>query len=302
MKDEQLFEAFSEIDQYYLNEGVPYERSRRRFSKRGLICALIIVAILACLSFLFLQYSKYGFHLVHENDGYYLESYKKGVYEYRADIMDGTCIVAQFLTFHSVAEMREDFLTYNYTEDEIYAIRALLEENGGKIKVPDLDNLCEPICPGGYTFTGKVSWSGSNHYSFYIQSNRSPQVFIGGSSKEAHLKGVDRLLNYSGDEIVEVIEKRQIEDRNATLYVERSRRNGKTFCFLVYALTQGDKTIYVEEDYGEIKPDELTPDTIPSYINLYIQDGTAFASANLQNFDYRPSAEWLLLFGLKKVQ
>ena len=59
MRDEQLFEAFSEIDQYYLNEGVPHERSRRRFSKRGLICALIIVAILACLSFLFFRYSQY---------------------------------------------------------------------------------------------------------------------------------------------------------------------------------------------------------------------------------------------------
>ena len=67
-------------------------------------------------------------------------------------------------------------------------------------------------------------------------------------------------------------------------------------------LVKDDKTIYVEERYSVSNPDELAPDTIPSYINLYIQDGEAFASAYLQRFDYRPSAGWLLLFGLKKVQ
>jgi hypothetical protein len=302
MKDEQLFEAFSDIDQYYLNENIPHERNRRRFSKFGTIFAVIVVLVLTCCSYGFLKFSYCGFYLVHEKDGYYLESYKNGAYESDSDIMGGALIEARLLTFHSVKEMREDFLTYNFTEDEISNIRALIVENNGRIDVPDLNNLCEPICPGGYIFTGKVDWAGSDYYSFEIQNNGSPHIAIGGFSRKSHAKGVDRLLNYSGDEIVEVIEKRQIEDRNATLYVRQSRRNGNTSCMVVYMLVKDDKTIYVEERYKVSNPDELTPDTIPSYINLYIQDGEVFASAYLQDFDYRPSAEWLLRFGLKKVQ
>ena len=298
MRDDELFEAFSDIDRYYLNEGVPYIKDRRRLSKTGLIVSLVAIIILAMGSFWYFRIHSCGFHLRYQQGEYYLERNAR----YNFDNYIGDPTLHHFIDFKSVSEMRNDFLTYNFTDNEILSINHLLNGNKGRINLPNLQNLYEPICPNDVIYQGKITWNGSEEYRFQVTSTFVEKISFVVTSRKTYEASRSRLMDYTADTHIDIIEKKQIEDRNATLYVKRSKRNGEVFCMVVYMLTKGDKTIYVEEEYGELNPDELTPNTIPSYINLYIQDGNAFASAYLQSFDYRPPAEWLFLFGLKKVQ
>ena len=73
MRDDELFEAFSDIDRYYLNEGVPYIKDRRRLSKTGLIVSLVAIIILAMGSFWYFRIHSCGFHLRYQQGEYYLE-------------------------------------------------------------------------------------------------------------------------------------------------------------------------------------------------------------------------------------
>lgn len=296
MRNDELFEAFSDIDQYYLNEGIPYTRRRRRLSKSGLLICLFASLFLAIGCFWYLRIHSCGFHLKIHNGEYYLEDNAP----YTFDQHMGNSALDHHIAFQSLNEMRTDFFTYNFTDDEILSIGQFMQENNGRVRLPNLRNLYEPICPDDVTYQGIIQWNGSEEYSFQVTSPLAKELTIVATSRRTYEHAENRMLEHTVNTDSQIISEKQIEDRNATLYVLYSAITGEISTVLVYSIKEKNKTVIVEEFYTGMQPEEIYSDTVSSYLSLYIQDDDCYGFIYMKEYSTRPTTQWLCAFGFQK--
>lgn len=294
MTAEQLYASFSDIDDCYLTETMNSQPKRKRsfWITFGCSAAALLLVLMSCISLIPLV--QHGFYLSVRNGQFILTTGHETAPPSSPDAALNKWWHG--VKFDSVEEMRSDFLTYHFTEEEMMHIDALLEENGGKVEIPNIMHLCKPILPDDVTWSGKVSWSGFPVYSFGTSCSSMVRLSMSVVTRTSFENCRDNLLNYTDSDRLELIEKTQIDDRNATLYRTQSKKNGHVSGFLVYTLTNGDKTIYVEEHYIN----DYSPSKLSDYISLYIQDNGYFSHVYMDGYETRPTIEWLLSFGMQK--
>ena len=137
-----------------------------------------------------------------------------------------------------------------------------------------------------------VSWSGSSSYSFTLYHNM-PRLSFSTTTKSYFQKQKDRLTNYTGDDLLEVTRVEHIEDRNATVYYTRSKRNGHESSFMTYTILSGDRE-YIVAEHND-KENESS-----NYIQIWMRDGNCYGYVYLEynRAKDRPSITWLSSFGL----
>lgn len=291
MTAEQLYDSFADIDSRYLTETMKATpKKTRSFWVKAACSAALILVLISCFS-LFRQAQR-GFYLSQQNGQFFLTTGQES--DPNPNIPDNSHSEALItVVFDSVEEMRRDFLTCNFAEKECEDIVRLLRRNGGKVEAPDLLNLCKPVLPDNVTWTGKVTWCGSAKYKLELSCDTMYVDFTAYSKHDFEAEH-EQFPKYEGADVFEVIEKTQVKDGNATLYRVQHKGNGHISCFLTYTLTDGDKTIYVREYFYD-------PDSeLPSYIKIAIRDDDLYCSILIDDYETRPSVEWLLSFGLER--
>ena len=152
MKEEQLFEAFDNIDATFIEET---KNRRRKILWRVMIGLVVIVLII--LAVLPLRVQKYNpYYYISEEDGQYFLISRAEPTHYHAG--NSCCEPWHGVNFDSLQEMHDDFINCSFDEEELYHVQAMLDYHPGKVAIPNIYNLCQPILPDNIHWSGGVSW------------------------------------------------------------------------------------------------------------------------------------------------
>ena len=291
MKEEQIFEAFSNIDSKYIEEAkirIPKKRSKRILWSviTGLITLLLLV-----LAILPLLKKQNPYYAIRKIDGaYYLVSKMDQKEEVFSDIV-------LIIYFDSIQEMYDDIIQCNFSEYEMSSLKEALQSHK-KIAIPDLDNFSQPVVPDDLRWMdSRVVWYGDSYYWFVLE-HATPAIcsscqgylpyFLAISEKDFNTYLTEEQFNFNGNAILSIEE---VEDRKATAYITQSE-DGLETIFLLYSITDGDKQIHFRE--------MLSADG--NIIEMYIRDGALYGYFQMKYLYNRPSVEWLSAFGLEPYE
>lgn len=205
------------------------------------------------------------------------------------------------LAFSSVQQMKSKILTGEFTQQEASYLKRL--DPGGSLYkyCIDFDDLYEAVLPQGVRQT-QIAWSGK-FYNFYFSHSYSDSVGyinpIDGSSFRHYREYVNESYYKDQDEDNVYLGSSQISDRNATAhYFSRKSYapvSTTNYVDLWYELTDGEKTLYVQECFKLSKHNRY----VPYKINILGKQGDAYYHIYLGSLKSRPTEDWLLSFGLK---
>lgn len=186
-----------------------------------------------------------GYRYVEKGDASYIvPDAKAAAYNSQSSGM----VAAPHVIFTSVAEMKNDIQTGNFTEEEAKNVAGFAKDTSGNIKVCSVDSLWEPRLPSGYTAPlEKIVWSGET-YAFYLRGDGGFDAELVQYSQEAfdyHLSVNFTNVRYLNEYVKK--ESRQItSDVTATAYYFDF---GDPAMDLMYSFTNDGITYYVQERY-----------------------------------------------------
>lgn len=201
------------------------------------------------------------------------------------------------ISFRSVAEVKNDFETGNFTDEELGILAYYCSDESGKSLICNLSKLYEPILPASFDSLS-IGWWGGTHfrYTFYADENEQRgimEIYTSAEGRQRYDEQVDLAANFA-------------ERTDFDVYSETtdSERNGKV-CFYTSAGVYEWKKVYYElENDGKILHIEETyaleeSSTVPCSIAIYGSDNGIYFAFFLSSFQERPSVDWLCKFGIK---
>lgn len=205
------------------------------------------------------------------------------------------------IRFDSVAEMKNDILTGNFTDEEWETIYTLtpswLPENlftGIQLPVFDLNNLGEPVYPSTFTIHS-IIWSVVTDYNISLHSQSDS--YSGGQytviSASSYTKAVNNLMDSIQDyPDVQIIE--NVEYDVTEYHYEDEQKNTQ----IIYQFENNGATYTVRETYYAEQDSDY-----PSRFLVYGESqGQGFRVIIWGNDQQRPSIAFLSQFGIKKVE
>lgn len=196
--------------------------------------------------------------------------------------------------FQSLAEMKDDILTNNFSEEEISNIQRFLKDENGQIPSFDVQNLYEPTTPADMSFS-KILWEGSS-YSFEYN-------YAGTYGSSFYIKIIPQhsfntwleiyFTKYKDQNIRRIMTIETDPERDATVYAIRNAYN-EVCKSVLYTIASGEKILYISEFYVP----ESSPG--PTYISILGEYHNQYFWISMFDFPERPSLEWLSSFGLRE--
>lgn len=212
--------------------------------------------------------------------------------------MAGTQIFVQYPEFSSVSEMKDCIEATDIPEDQLYALYQVNRKE--TIEIIDLDTLYDVSLPTGLELR-RILWYG-DYYSF--EADAGPYLgCVQVLSKQAYEEKFDlEYANFSYDEYG-FVESQNIDERNATkIYFQNS---AGMYTHILYKLEAESKTLYVREFYvlQKIEVGEVVPNSAdaPNKIEVFGMEDDGYFYAAVFLLDERPSVDWLLSLGIRKV-
>ena len=244
---------------------------------------ILIVAMISCTK------NQTAYTINRDNDGWYIQmNNNPEQYSNNYQILeDGS------LSFNSVAEMRDSFVNYKLTDDQLRIIdKHFSKDDNGNIRLKiDFDNLYVPVISDGF-FEAEVGTSGSDYTvklndesGLYIQFNIGDNCW--------GIKQFDMLYNTDYSEYTDV-KYETAEERNSDIYYYEG---GFGECKdIKYKIECESKIIFVREFYIlEAKSDsDPSSDTVPysAYIFVYDENGEDYM-VFMNDLTERPSIEFI---------
>lgn len=266
-----------------------------------LLLCLVCLALTACNSTdVLVENEKYK---LYTKDGTFYMSIKEvDVEETPEDLFINRAF--RSVSFASVAEMKSDILTGNFTEEEWREISWWVKEPM-EFEIMDLNALLEPVYPDSSIvypseIKCKVAWSRFARYSFSIyEVYGNLTCSLSPSTRETNETWADRYLNWK-DYLVEEYSSVEADDvrveqeaeRNATVYYREEYKD------CIYTIEKDGRLFYVHEEY------RLISGTTPGVFKDTPTTTTVYGEYNGQyyklkvNSRERPSIELLTSFGL----
>lgn len=292
MKEDQFFEAFSQIDSKYI------EDAKLHTIKRRVPVWLKILPLLLLLAAVLIYYSS-GYYVYQEGEDYYIAfrgprlKVEKLLWEIDWRRKHDAMHMTDNVYFESGSSVRSDCLNGKFTNPEMTSLRLryLLQ---GPIKIPNSDELYDaefPECEG-YT----LIWGSSLKYVFDYGdfANNIALRPLSQKERERFLSNYTQLAK--SDLYGRLMETYTDETRNGTVYHFVSDYGDHTYK-VVYEIRAGEKILYVMENYYEA-PNTKAPADV--YV-LGMNNGIYF-SLSINDPTERPSVEWLSSFGLKAIK
>lgn len=210
----------------------------------------------------------------------------------------------EYPQFSSVEDMQQAIKNQKLSFVQLLSIYC----NTGKaspLKIIDPDRICEIVYPENLQFD-EIRWYGDLYVFDLSNSSTTANLFIPTDTRyeevfNDHYINFSNILAICGDQI---ISEGEIPDREAYELVYTENAGGeevRTHKRIRYQLQGGTKTVYVFEDY-RLK-DHLTNDfisaTIPYQTTIFVEDGANKFYAKIEDYESRPTTDWLLSFGFK---
>ena len=287
MKDEQLFDAFANIDGSYLMEKRPRKPKRLRFL--WLTVLFSILALLIVMAFLFPMSNAWNYpYTVEQIDGrYYLQMHGDWWDQYLEPGSFWYTTIWKWneeaYTFRSTNEMRDAFLSGNLHQYGGNSLYSMIRDGGKKHLIPDLDDLFRPIFPADVQHDGSVKWSWYDSYSFPFSCQLSQDCYITLHSVGTGVLAEENRKPYTVHEY----------DPVRDIHVDVLHNQGQTFLF--YELTEGSHRIIVEETVND-------EDGSLASVRCVTWIGGIPCCIQLNAPAQVPTAQWIHSFGLEPVQ
>lgn len=297
MNEQDLFEAFGEIDHAYIEEANRTSKKRSsiwiRACAAAAAAAIIVIAVFSYLSYRKNNYilETEFYTLVNQNGNYHLQFHNENQVfvnpeEYNKDLLIacGTDVVY----FHSIDEMRSDILGGNFTDRELQAISDWYGDGSGRISIVNLSCLYEPTFPetlNGYI----VQWDGDS-YGFAFPTGMEANLDEECTRPDA----LEYYLSYSYAHMhLCSKESYQTMVRNLKDAEDESNQNK----IIVSKRTTFSKTIYTQEVYND------HTSTVPSVIYFYGKEGNVYFYGKIRgdtSFMEQQTLDQIYKFGVKK--
>ncbi len=265
----------------------------KKRTKVLLIACCALICCIACV--LLIEYMSRDYDLVKKDGKSYISL--RSVKEEEESNTDNAYVSTAVFgpTFSSVAEMKNNILNGNLTEQELYAIRTCYAKDG-LWEICDLDNLYDARLPDK-TSIKQIALRGKS-YSFTLENYIAVNCFIDHLDEADYNKAFEEEYLGFPNEFEEVIWEEQTEDRNAT--IKYFRTGAGVFKRLEYTLQQDDRMLYVIEEYtlSFYTGSKPTSDTIPRTVTVYGEENGGYYKVWVLEPIERPSVEWLTSFGL----
>lgn len=226
--------------------------------------------------------------------------------QYKRDTDECIGMLPGYVRFASLKEMKEKFTQDKLTESEMDKIKLCLycgDKNG--IEIYNMNRLYEPVLPEDINIDGGVLLTG-NDYAFMLTSKNDehdsficyPKYEYDDVFQDFY---VDLLLN---NDHVTITSKQNYEHRgfDAEIYNYRYNTSSATEGICIhYKIKDGDKTLYVEEDYvyGSRYSDLITPRGKIGHVSIYGEQEGGYFEYYLSDVDDDVLAEWISSFGIR---
>lgn len=265
------------------------------------LLALLIVALCGCDGRIRgeVLYSNENYEIIQSGEVCYLQFQKD---KYFGGTSGDGMSVKEYPTFRTISEMREGVIKGNFTENELRTLQNDAFKNGGALPVMDLNNLYEVTVPYNVGISGYI-WGGG----FY-----SARLFYGGDHSfiihdhESREKMLDE-YNKVFERVASRYDFREIwrgTDPSTGEQVLYYANSYGQLSISHYTLRSGGKTLYVDETwagpcpYVEENCDEASSGACIMNIRILGEENGVYFWYSLGEMSERPSAEWLLSFGL----
>lgn len=258
------------------------------------ISILLILALLCCGA---KASESMPYDILVEDETWYLVM--KGKYAQDPSDYGSWELFEECVEFKSMAEMKNDLETGNFTEEELEMISGYITDSKGRLPICDLTALIEPTYPSDFVYQ-TITWTGRS-YTFSLDVNES--IVRGDLYADFQFKNqrdwkysVDFYSNYEEqeDSILKVTTE---PERNAkvyyfTMFGDRGKKN------VYYTIETGSKQLYIWEEYDEMYSINRDP-SVPWKILIYGKQDETYFYVSMRDFKERPTVEWLSEFGVK---
>lgn len=193
--------------------------------------------------------------------------------------------------YASLEEMIDDLQNGNFTEEELYRLSKHPRIEDGKIKIPNLDALAEPVVPDSLGEYRISHYGDAYNFNYYDEEGEIDFIFAI-SQKEYYDEYIKRFVNYEAeladrDQLVIT----QDPERNATVYTWTAF--GNDCKQILYSISANETVYYVEESYDVEDSGKISQ----IYIWFEYHGQYVFVSKSVP--DGRPSVEWITSFSVK---
>ena len=178
---------------------------------------------------------------------------EEGEYYLVFDVVENPDIEAGYVVkpavgFASIREMKHDIETGNFTQDELNKIAQFPKDGEGRVQICDISGLYEAVYPSTYTVSN-VTWTGTS-YSFGIGCE-TWEVYDNFYTipKVQFEHEVNFCANFDTETTLKNVSRTTVTDRNATVF-SFSTVTGDEMKGIYYTITQGEKTLYIWEQYA----------------------------------------------------
>lgn len=304
MKEDQFFEAFSQIDSQYI------EDAKLHTVKPRVPIWLKILPLVLLLAAVLMHYSS-GYYVYQEGDDYYIafRGPRVAIEKYLLDNgwypKHSITHVVRSVYMESGSTARSDIMSGNFSDVDMNNMRIYYLLHG-PIKVPDMDEFYDPIYPecNGFKLAWELSSALNSRYLFDFGDTATSVMMS--SSTEAQMENFKHYFDNKNisDNYGKLVATYTDETRNGTVYhfVEEynweSHTESQDWYFVTYEITVAERTLYVLEEYYSNNPET----NVPAYVKVQGVYNGIYFSLRINNPKDRPSVEWLSSFGLKEIE
>lgn len=247
-------------------------------------------------------YSNENYEIIKSGEVCYLQFQKD---KYFGGKNEGAMSVKEYPEFRTISEMREGVIKGNFTEDELRTLQNDAFKNGGSLPIRGLDDYYEFTLPAD-VYISRYNWYGSSYDAVYTYNGD----FECGGIVLYDYEGYEKML----DEYNKVFERvasrydfREIWRGTDPITGEQAlhySNSAGSWTISLYTIRAGGKTLHIKETwagpcpYVEENCDEAIYGGHIMSMRIIGEENGVYFWYNLGNMSERPSAEWLMSFGL----
>lgn len=207
----------------------------------------------------------------------------------------------RYVFFHSVEKMDNALRTGSFTKAQLIDISRSIERINGGYPIPNPNTLKDIIMPEGVDLKG-VRILGENYQFEFLGTYRDGQAegvltLQNTNNYQAYLEAYS-LESICAEESFQLLSQQTDPLTGGTVtefeYTPFRNKVPHHRKFIVYTLTQGGKTVTVQEEYDLAKSEATAV-----RIRFWGKDGEQHFTGVIEKMTQRPEPEWMATFGLK---
>lgn len=202
--------------------------------------------------------------------------------------------------YESLEHLRKTILENKFSEYDIGLMQYHCDD--GVVRIFDIDKMSAPLYPED-VYEDSLWWSSSHYYFDLKAKDKNAYIrmfFVANGDADNMRPDTEQELKedmLGEDEafitpVFDSVESRQYQRVS-------SESVGYSSIYVFYTVTDGSRTVEVEEIHRIAEGENYTSDHTPDSITLFISENSTCCKVVVENLSSRPTEEWLLSFGME---